>query len=283
MPYLSGRAVLGDAAPTYDPGATGAENAATVKAVQDAAAGGSEYAKDWLAANATNEFSRATQAGEVPDYITDPADQQKFADLMTTINTKGFTTLSPEDQAAFNWLRTTGSSGDPGLTGDAPIGGKITGSYAWDPNTMTGDLPPGADRIAKDMVTPHSGDTTPYTPPPAERAINFTNGRYVYADDGTPVPATELARLGLSVTSSSSPPAPTNSSGGGSSSSSSGGGLSRGPSDMVRDSMTTPPPAIAPDDETAAPESSRTKTLLIAGGVGLGVLGLMAALSHKRR
>lgn len=91
-----------------------------------------------------SDYSRATTAGTTPGYIQDPNDQQAYQSLMNKINTSGFQSLSGDEQAQFNYLRTMGNS-----TGTGPaIGGKTTGVYAWDPKTMTGDLPPGAGTIA---------------------------------------------------------------------------------------------------------------------------------------
>jgi hypothetical protein len=194
---------LGDAAPAYNPGWVGASVTTTLTAEQAAAAAGSDFAK-----NAADELSHQTYAqavaqGVVPSYITAPADQAKFVSLMNVINGTGFSSLSPEDQVAFNALRNTGTQDI-----DAPqVGGSQSGDYQWDPSTGQGDAPPNADVIAK-VIAAHNDPN--YSPPPVstERAINLSNGRYVYADDGSLVPQSELDRLGLKITVSPPPPSP---------------------------------------------------------------------------
>jgi hypothetical protein len=193
------RAGLGDTA--YNPGSTGAGITATLTSEQAAAAAGSKFAQNAADELSHEAYAQAVSAGAIPAYITDPADQAKFVSLMNVINGTGFTSLSPEDQVAFNALRTTGTQD----LDNALVGGKESGVYAWDPATGQGDAPPNAGVIAQAIQAHNDPNYSPAPTLPVERAINLQNGHYVYADDGSLVPQSELDRLGLKITVSPPP------------------------------------------------------------------------------
>lgn len=77
-------------------------------------------------------------AGQVPSYITDPADRQTYQTLADKINAGQ--QLSMDELRQWDFLRDRGS-----VDGSADeVGSALSGTFAWDPWTMTGDLPPNA-------------------------------------------------------------------------------------------------------------------------------------------
>lgn len=181
------------------PGSIGAQNAAIEAGEKAGAATGSKYAQNALDAMSHDDYAQATINGTVPDYITDPVEQAAFTTLLSSINANGFASLSPEQQVQFNALRTTGTSD----LDNPQVGGAESGDYGLDGQ---GDAPPNADVIAKVLAAHNASD---YVPPAAagstERPVTIKNGVFVYVDDGTTVPSSELTRLGLKVTTSTPP------------------------------------------------------------------------------
>ena len=91
--------------------------------------------------------------GQIPSYITNPADRATYQALADKINAGQ--QLSMDELRQWDFLRDRGS-----VDGSADaVGSALSGEYAWDPWTMTGDLPPNAAQQAALITgsTPNHG------------------------------------------------------------------------------------------------------------------------------